>query len=51
VASTVGGLTAGVSLVVGGVTNSVGGLTGGLTRGLGLSPKPKTSTGTSAPAA
>jgi hypothetical protein len=47
VASTVGGLTGGVSLVVGGVTNSVGGLTGGL----GLSPKPKTSTGTSAPAA
>jgi hypothetical protein len=28
-----------------------GGLTGGLTGGLGLSPKPKTSAGTSAPAA
>ncbi len=45
VTNTVGGVTGGVTGVVGGVTNTVGGLTGGL--GLG----PKTSTGTSAPAA
>jgi hypothetical protein len=47
VTNTVGGVTGGVSGVVGGVTNTVGGLTGGLTGAL----KPKTSTGTSAPAA